>query len=296
MNEEIMDKRFGGEQIKPEYAGFKKAKAVIIPCPYDTTASYKKGTQKGPRAVLDASEHIELYDEELKSETYKIGIFTREPLNLESLDPENMVNKVKDEVAEVLKAEKMPVIIGGEHTVSVGAVTAAAKVYKDLSVLHLDAHHDLRDEYDGTRLSHACVTRRFLEKCPVVQTGTRSLSKEEQDFIGTSPPNLKTVNVYEIIDNASWKEDVVRSLSENVYISLDLDVFDPSMMPSVGTPEPGGIGWYELLDLLKMVTKAKKIIGFDVVELMPIENLTAPDFLTAKLIYRLLGYIFSGKK
>ena len=296
MNVDILENRFGGSQLKPEYASFKRAKAVILPCPYDVTATYKKGTKLGPSAILNASEHIELFDDELKTETFKIGIYTASPPALEELTPEDMVEQVKAQTLEILKAEKMPVIIGGEHSVSIGAVKAASEVHKDLSVLHLDAHHDLRDEYDGSKYNHACVTQRFLESCPVVQTGTRSLSKTEQDFLNSNPPNLKTVNVYDILEEALWKDIVVKALSNNVYISLDLDVFDPSVMPSVGTPEPGGVGWYELLDLLKMVTKNKNVVGFDVVELMPTENFVAPDFLAAKLIYRLLGYIFYGGK
>ena len=297
MEGEILEKRFGGTQLKTDNAGFKKAKVIILQCPYDVTASYKKGTKNGPHAILEASEHMELFDEELNSETYKAGIFTNVPFVLEDLSPEEMIKKVEQGVTEVLKAEKMPVIIGGEHSVSIGAVRALSKAYKGLSVLHLDAHHDLRDEYDGSKYNHACVTRRFLEHCSVVQAGTRSMSKEEYDFIATNPPNLKTTSVYDILDDALWKEGIVKSLSENVYISLDMDVFDPAIMPAVGTPEPGGIGWYELLDLLKMVIKNRNIVGFDVVELMPIKDFVAPDFLAAKLIYRLLGYIFNvGKK
>ncbi len=293
---ENQEKRFGGEQLKPEYSGFKKSRVVILQCPYDLTASYKKGTQKGPAAVIDASEHMELFDEELKSETYKVGIYTTPPLDIENLAPEAMVKRVREEVSDILKNEKFPVIIGGEHSVSIGAVEAVAEVYKDVSVLHLDAHHDLRDEFDGSRFSHACVTRRFIEKCGVVQVGTRSLSKEEQDFIDTKPEKLTTVNVYDILDNAMWKETAVKALSDTVYISLDLDVFDPAVMPAVGTPEPGGIGWYEMLDFLKLVIRSKKIVGFDLVELMPVEGIVGSDFLAAKLLYRMLGYIFSSAK
>lgn len=296
MEDEVVERRFGGSQIKPEYAGFKKSKVVILQCPYDATASYNKGAKYGPRAIIDASDYIESFDEEMRSETYKIGIHTKPELPLDGLPPENMVNKVKDEVTDIYKSGKMPVIIGGEHSVSIGAVCAANKSYKDLSILHLDAHHDLRDEYGDTKFSHACVARRFMEYCPVVQMGTRSLSKEEQDFINTNPPQLKTINVYDILEIPTWKDIIIKALSDNVYISLDLDIFDPAIMPSVGTPEPGGIGWYELMDLLKLVAKNKQVVGFDVVELMPIENLIAPNFLVAKLIYKLLGYIyFSGK-
>ena len=202
-----------------------------------------------------------------------------------------MVRKVRKEVSEILKLKKLHVALGGEHSISVGTVWAASQIYKDLSVLQLDAHRDLRDSYEGSGFNHACVARRILEFCPLIQVGVRSLSKEERNFLDTKPGNLKTFDVYHILDMPNWKNAVINSLSNNVYISLDLDVFDPSLMPSVGTPEPGGIGWYELLDLLKMVIRKKKIIGFDIVELAPIKDFVAPDFLAAKLIYRLLGYI-----
>ena len=164
METEVLEKRFGGTQLKPEYAGFKKAKAVVLQCPYDVTASYKKGTKNGPGAILEASEYMELFDEELKAETYKIGIHTKPPLMLEEQPPEKMIKQVKEEVLEVFKSEKMPVIIGGEHSVSIGAVSAASGLYKDLSVLHLDAHHDLRDEFNGSKYSHAWLPLFFSDR------------------------------------------------------------------------------------------------------------------------------------
>jgi agmatinase len=235
---------------------------------------------------------MELFDDELKKETHKIGIHTKTPLPLADLPARDMIERVEAGVSELLKSKKLPVAIGGEHLISVGAVRAASQIYKDLSVLHLDAHHDLRNDYEGSSYNHACVARRFLEICHVAQVGMRSLSKEERDFLDTNPPNLKTIDAYYMRKKRSWKDRVIKSLKDNVYISLDLDIFDPSLMPSVGTPEPGGMGWYELLDLLKIVARNKKIIGFDIVELMPIKGIAAPDFLAAKLIYRLLGYVF----
>ncbi len=290
MDEAIAEKVFGG--IPVTNSNSDKAKMVLLPCPYDETASYKKGAKGGPAAILEASEYIELFDNELKKETYKNGIYTSPPLALDSLSPKAVVEKIREEVLSVAKADKIPVVIGGDHGVSIGAVKALSEMYKDLSVLHLDAHHDLRDEYEGEKFSHACVARRFLERSSVVQAGMRSLSKEEHEFITSKPADLTVMSVYDIFETVLWKEEIVKALSENVYVTIDLDVLDPSIMPSVGTPEPGGMGWYELLDVLKLVAKSKNIVGFDIVELTPIPENHAPDFLAAKLLYRFAGYIF----
>jgi agmatinase len=285
------DKRFG--DIDEDYSNFKKSKVVIVQVPYEKTTTYVKGTKAGPAAIIEASGNMELFDDELNQEIYKIGIHTVEIRGIADAEPEDMVKKVHDSTDDLLKLGKFPVILGGEHSVSVGAVSAMKKSYPDVSVLQLDAHYDLRDEYLGSKYNHACAARRISEICPLVQAGLRSLSKEEKDFLNTkSNGNIKTVNVYDILEKPLWKDYVINGLSENVYITIDLDVFDPSLMPAVGTPEPGGIGWYELIDLLKETAKDKKIVGFDVVELCPIENHIMSNFLAAKLVYRLLGYIF----
>ncbi len=283
--------------LEEEYSSLKKSKVVVMQVPYDKTATYIKGTVNGPQAIIDASKKMELFDEELNQETYKIGIHTMEPLPVQDMAPEAMVEKVYGSTVELLKANKFPVILGGEHSVSIGAVRAFKETYPNLSVLHLDAHYDMRDEYFGSKFNHGCVARRISEICPIVQTGTRSLSKEEKDFLTTVVNGrVKTVNVYDILDMPLWKDVISRGLTEHVYVSIDLDVFDPSLMPAVGTPEPGGIGWYETLDLLREVSKDKKIVGFDVVELCPIKGQVSSDFLAAKLVYRLLGYVFPMKK
>jgi len=283
--------------LEEEYSSFKKSKVVMMQVPYDKTATYIKGTVNGPQAIIDASAKMELFDEELNQETYKIGIHTMEPLPVQDMEPEAMVDKVYGATMDILKANKFPVILGGEHSLSIGSVKAFKEVYPDLSVLHLDAHYDMRDEYFGSKFNHGCVARRISEICPIVQMGTRSLSKEEKDFLATQANGrVKTINVYDILEMPLWKDTISRSLSEHVYLSIDLDVFDPSLMPAVGTPEPGGIGWYETLDLLREVSKDKKIVGFDIVELCPIKGQVASDFLAAKLIYRLLGYIFPSRK
>lgn len=284
-------------KIIEEYSNLKKSKVVMMQVPYEKTVTYKSGTKNGPRAIIDASTKMELFDDELNQETYKIGIHTMDALEVGELSPEAVVERVYSSTAELLKGGKFPVILGGEHSISVGAVKAFREMYPNLSVLQLDAHYDLRDEYMGSKLNHGCVARRICEICPIVQVGTRSLSKEEKDYLATqSNGKVKTISVYDILEMPLWKDAISNSLSENVYITIDLDVFDPSLMPAVGTPEPGGIGWYETLDLLREISKEKKIAGFDVVELCPIENQPASDFLAAKLIYRFLGYIFPSKK
>ena len=283
--------------LDEEYSSFKKSKVAIVQVPYDKTTTYIHGTSGGPAAIIDASRYMELYDDELNQETYRIGIHTMEPLDVGKLPPEEMVEKVRTSCAELLKSNKFPVLLGGEHSVSIGSVRAFKDNFPNISVLHLDAHCDLRDEYFGSKLNHGCVARRISEICPIVQVGTRSMSKEEKDFLNTQANGkVKNINVYDILDSPMWKDSASNSLTENVYVSIDLDVFDISLMPAVGTPEPGGIGWYETLDLLRDVSKDKKIVGFDVVELCPIPGQIASDFFAAKLIYRLLGYIFSGKR
>ena len=283
--------------LEDEYASFKKAKVAIMQVPYDKTTTYIHGTSQGPSAIIDASRYMERYDDELNQETFRIGIHTAEPIDTAKLSSEEMVEKVYASAMELLKAGKFPVMLGGEHSISIGAVRAFKETYPNLSVLYLDAHNDLRNEYFGSKLNHGCAARRICEICPIVQIGTRSISKEEKDFI-TSQSNgkVKSISAYDILDTPMWKDKATNSLSENVYVSIDMDIFDPSLVPAVGTPEPGGIGWYETLDFLKDVAKDKKIVGFDVVELCPIKGQIASDFLAAKLIYRLLGYVFAGKK
>lgn len=283
--------------LEEDFSGFKKSKAAILQVPYDKTTTYIHGTKDGPAAIIDSSKYLERFDEELSQETFKIGLHTMEPLAVEGLEPEALLEKVRASTADMLKANKFPILLGGEHSVSIGAVSALKDVYPDLSVLQLDAHYDMRDIYFGSKLNHGCVARRISEICPIVQVGMRSYSKEEKDFLVQQPNGkVKSINVYDILDTPMWKDKATASLSEHVYITVDLDVFDPSTVPAVGTPEPGGLGWYEVIDFLKGVAKDKKVVGFDIVELCPIKGNIASDFLAAKLLYKLLGYVFSTKK
>lgn len=230
---------------------------------------------------------MELFDEELKSEIFTIGIHTMRQLEINAA-PEKMVEKVSLVAEHCLREGKFPVMIGGEHSLTLGMVRALKKRYKNLFVLQLDAHADLRDEYLGTPFSHASIGRRLHEVSHLVQVGIRSLSKEEWDFLKTS--GIKTFFAKEVKEKKGWAEEVLKALGNEVYITLDLDVFDPAIMPSVGTPEPGGLAWYEVLNLLRLVILNRNIVGMDIVELVPLPGNIAPDFLAARLIYRLIGY------
>lgn len=288
IEQEIIQKNFG--DINDESSKYEKSKVAILPVPYGNTVTYRKGTENAPSAIIDASRHIELYDDEVGKDTYRVGINTTPELEVQNLSPEAMTKVVGKKVSELVGDSKFPVILGGEHSVSIGAVKAISKSCKNLSVLILDAHYDLRDTYGDSKFNHACTARRISEIVPIVEVGMRSLAKEEKNFLPN--PNVNTFNVYNILDIPNWKEKIRDSLTDNVYISIDMDVFDPAIMHSVGTPEPGGLGWYETLDLLRFVIQSKEIVGLDVVELCPIKDIVAPDYMAAKLIYRLLGYIF----
>ena len=277
---------FGG--IDQVYTAFETARFVVLPVPYDLTSTYQSGSRRGPSAIIDASCNMELYDEELCKETYREGIHTLPPLEPDARGPAEMIRKVEESVASILEADKIPVMLGGEHSISPGAVRAVVNRYPGLSVLHFDAHADMRDFYQGTPFSHACAARRMSEICPIVQVGIRSLSREEALFI-----RQRGVAVYSpewIAREAGWQKKICEKLTEDVYISVDLDVFDPSCMPATGTPEPGGLSWGEVLSLIREASRTCRIRGFDVVELSPIPGMVAPDFMASKLVYRVMGY------
>lgn len=265
------------------------AKFVVIPVPYDLTSTYQSGSRRGPGAILDASANMELYDEELSKETYLAGIHTLVPLTADARGPEEMVASVREQITHVLAHDKIPVMLGGEHSISLGAVQAMQKKYPTLSVLQFDAHADLRDSYQGSPYSHAAVARRIAAICPLVQVGIRSMSVEEAVFIAAG--TVRTLTVDSIHADNGWQEKVLEYLSGDVYVTIDLDVFDPAIMPSTGTPEPDGLVWRDVLSLLRKLSRRCRIRGFDVVELAPVPGLVAPDFLAAKLVYRLMGYL-----
>jgi len=271
--------------IPEEYGQYEDASVVVIPVPYDGTSTYGRGAEKGPEAIFDAAENMELYDIETNNEVYKNGIFIA-PTLLGHASPETMVKEVDHAVSKYIETGKFVTLLGGEHSVSIGSIRAFARKYNDLTVLQLDAHSDLRPEYEGSKCNHACAMHEASYKTNLVQVGIRSMDVSEVEFL--RPENLFTS--YDIRKNKYWKEDVTNVLSENVYITIDLDAFDPSIMPSTGTPEPGGLLWNETLDLLKMVFRNANVVGFDIVELAPKEGIHAPDFMAAKLYYKLLSY------
>lgn len=264
---------------------YHSAKVVIFPVPYDATTYWKSGTKEGPQALIEASRHLELYDIEAKRDVSKEGIFTLPLLEPSKNSPEETIARIKRVVDKILADQKFCFMLGGEHSVTLGAVQAFKEKFGDFSILQIDAHTDLMDEFEATKYSHASVMRRARELgMAVTQVGIRSIPTEVAEYI--EKENIKTIFLAPHVPI----QEIISSLKENVYLTFDVDAFDPSIMPSTGTPEPGGLGWYDVLDLVKHVAKNRKIIGADVVELNPIPGLHAPDFLAAKLVYKIIGY------
>lgn len=274
--------------IYPE-CSMRDARFVVVPVPYDLTSTYQPGSRRGPAAIIEASGNMELYDEELKKETYLAGIHTSSPVEIDARGPKQTIAAVRKKISRIVAQNKIPVMLGGEHSITLGAVQAVAEKYPQLTVLQLDAHADLRDSYQGSPFSHACVARRIAEFCTLVQAGIRSMSAEEGEYLPAS--KVKSYGADYIFDNSGWVEEVCSHLKGDVYITIDLDVFDPSIMPATGTPEPGGLYWRDALKLLKTATGRCNVRGFDVVELAPLPGMVAPDFMAARLAYRLMGYI-----
>jgi len=273
--------------ISPQVISFDEASVVVLPVPYDGTAEYKSGTREGPRAIIDASYYLEQYDIELDLDISEVGVYTLPEVQPTMSGPEHMIERVYQIAGDLLEKGKLPAMLGGEHSITLGTVRACRERYPDLSVLHLDAHTDLRDRYQGTKYSHACVMRRVWELCPVVHVGIRSLSREEHDFL----VQREIEPFYaEAADRTDLPAQVLSRLSAQVYISIDLDVLDPSIMSAVGTPEPGGMNWQQVLCLLKTVAGSRQIVGFDLVELCPREGPNACATLAAKLAFKLMGY------
>jgi agmatinase len=272
---------FGGNEVVYSYS---ESGIIIVPVPYDETSTWMKGADKGPDAILDASVNLEFYDVETSSEALLKGINTIAPI-LEKETPEMLVKDVYDRIFSLLSDKKFPVIIGGNHTVSIGAIKAFSEYFENLTILQLDAHADLRQVYEGSVFNHACAMARAREFAPVIQVGIRSMSAEELPFVERD----RIFFSHELYYDKSLYHRALDKLTGNVYITIDLDVFDPSIMPSTGTPEPGGPPYFELLHFMRDVIKSRNVVGFDVVELCPSETNKSPDFIAAKIIYQLLS-------
>lgn len=278
---------FGGSEVVYDYSS---SRIIILPVPYDGTSTWIKGADRGPGAIMEASVNLEFYDLETDSEVHLNGIHTLDPLP-RAATPEELVQSVRSAILRLIEEKKFPVVVGGNHTVSIGSIRAFAETFDRLSVLQLDAHADLRNEYNGSALNHACAMARAKELVPVVQVGIRSISAEEvavadKNYIFPAHILYKRKDLY---------LNAIDMLTDNVYVTVDLDVFDPSLIPTTGTPEPGGPDYYEIMGFIREVAARRNIVGFDVVELCPSSENKAPDFVAARLIYQMLSYIFKER-
>ena len=278
--------------IPDDDARYEDARGVVVPVPWEATVSYGAGTAKGPAAILDASRYVELYDEVLREEPYRNGgIHTAPSVDGSAADAVAFLDELEGVAARLFADGKFPVFLGGEHSLTTAPVRAAKAAFDDLSILQLDAHADLRESYEGTPWSHACVMRRVHELgVPAVPVGIRAISVEEAEFI--QEEDLPVFWSHRIAHGIEWIDTVLNTLSDTVYITFDVDFFDPSLVPATGTPEPGGGLWHDTMRFLGYVFEEKNVVGMDVVELAPIENLHAPDFVVARLVHRCLGYKF----
>ncbi|MCT4629876.1 agmatinase [Winogradskyella sp.] len=281
-------KTFAG--IPAEYSKLEQSKVVLIPVPYDGTSTWQKGADKGPEAFLHASENMELYDIETDSEVYRQGIHLAEAIT-ENASPETMVDAVHQTTKQYIKKGKFVTLFGGEHSISIGSIRAFNEMFEDLTVLQLDAHADLRQSYEGSKCNHACAVYEASQNTNLIQVGIRSMDTIEKTVMDED----KTYFAHEMAVDDSWMDSAIDQMTDNVFITFDLDALDPSIMPSTGTPEPGGLLWYETLEFLKQVFEEKNVVGFDIVELCPNENNKSPDFLAAKLYYKMLSYKFKNE-
>jgi len=282
--------------LPEEFSSQKNSRAVVVPCPYEATTSYGKGTKNGPKAILEASQQVELFDDELWTEPHKIGIYSHKEIKVPPVDgkTERPFDALYQVVKPIVEFGKFPIVLGGEHSLTLGAVRACAERYPDLSVLQIDAHADCRKSYEGNPYSHASVSYHIYKNLPqplITQVGIRNVSSEEVAWMEGEKPNI---NIYWARQQDRWNfQDIVATLSDNVYLTIDVDGLDGSVMPSTGTPEPGGMTWYQLMELIKVLCVRKNVVAADIVEFSPIKGLHAPDFLCAKLLYKIIGYRFA---
>lgn len=283
----------GFMHLEDEYTDFERARVVVVPVPFDGTTCYQPGTREGPRAIIDASRNLELYDAELARSPYEVGIHTLRAVEPVMGNAAGMVERTERVTGELLDREKFVVTLGGDHLTSIGVVRAFAQRFPTMSVLQIDAHADLRDEYEGNTLSAATVMRRVREVCPrTAQVGIRSLSAPEAQLVHEQQLPLwlaSDIHAQSRQGRRDWIGAVVESLSDPVYVTIDIDGFDPSLVPGTGTPEPGGLGWYDVVDLLTAVTERRRVVGFDVVELSPLLESHVSPVVAAKITYKLIG-------
>lgn len=270
-------------------AAYETAKVVVVPVPYEATVSYGGGTGKGPHAIITASSQVELYDDELDAEPFSVGIATMESVPVAGLLPQRMADRVRDTVARVLGDGKFPVILGGEHSITPPIVGAVAETHKAITVVQFDAHADLRQEYEGSTMNHACAMARVKEICPVVHLGIRNMSREEAVWV--KKENLPVFYARDIHAEANWMDRALECIAtDEVYLTIDVDAFDSSFMPATGTPEPGGLNWFQVKNFVRKLMQRKRVVGMDIVELAPIPHFHACDFAVAKLAYKCIGY------
>jgi len=279
--------------LDQQYTTFSDAQVVITPIPYDASTCYRPGAREGAQAIIDASRNLELYDAELRRSPYRVGIHTLRAVEVVMGNAPAMVERTELVTSRLLDHDKFVVTLGGDHMTSIGVIRAFAKRHPQMSVLQIDAHADLRDEYEGAKMSSATIMRRTLEVCPrTAQVGIRSLSAPEAELV--TERNLPLwlaadIHAQTLRGERGWIDEVVKSLGDEVYVTIDIDAFDPSLVPGTGTPEPGGLGWYDVIDLLTAVTASRKVIGFDVVELSPLMDDHVSPVVAAKLVYKLIG-------
>ncbi|WP_299105393.1 agmatinase [uncultured Winogradskyella sp.] len=276
--------------IPEDLAKLETAKIVLIPVPYDGTSTWQKGADKGPDAFLDASANMELYDIETASEVYQQGVFLADAVS-ENSSPEAMVEAVHLATKKYIKKNKFVTVFGGEHSISIGTIRAFNEMFEGLTVLHIDAHADLRESYEGSTCNHACAVYEASQTTNLIQVGIRSMDIIEKTVMDED----KIYFAHEMAEDDSWMDSAIDQMTDNVFITFDLDALDPSIMPSTGTPEPGGLLYYETLEFLKQVFEEKNVVGFDIVELCPNENDKSSDFLAAKLYYKMLSYKFKDQ-
>ena len=276
--------------LPPRYSNYARSRFAVLPIPYDSTTSFQTGTREGPAAIIRASQQVELFDEELETECHKAGVATLDPLMPNMAGPQAMHAGVFAAARKIVRDGKFLIGLGGEHSITSGLVRAVMTKHKKLSVLQIDAHLDLRDSWEGSPHSHACVMRRCLELgAKIIPVGIRNVSREEHRFLKRR--KIEVVTAQQCHTDDDWVDRVLNAIGDTVYVTIDIDGFDPSFAPGTGTPEPGGLDWYQVTGLLRLVAAEKTVVGADIVEVMPLPGQAVTEFLAARLAYKLISYV-----